>query len=84
MREIDDFGLDIEFGKWLSQVRTKANLSLKDASKLTAISEERLKSLEIGYAERGIRRTEAEILSKTYGLKLDEFLQRALGDDDGE
>jgi len=77
-KQTDDFALDIEFGKWLGQIRTAAHLTVRDAAKQTGITEERLMSLELGYAERGIRRNEATSLSKIYNVKLEELLQRAL------
>lgn len=75
--EKDDYELDVMFGKWLRDLRVAAGLSLEDAAKHSGLPEQRLKSLEVGYAEKGITQRESETLSRAYKVPLKEILQRA-------
>jgi transcriptional regulator with XRE-family HTH domain len=79
MQDHDDYQSDIEFGRWLKQQREAAGLSLEQAEKLTGIAPSRLKALEMGYAEKGIGRGEAENLSAAYRIALQTILEKAAG-----
>jgi ribosome-binding protein aMBF1 (putative translation factor) len=71
--------IDLEFGHWLKDQRVRVGLSLDDAAEKVMISSSRLKSLEMGFAEKGITKTEAERLSQIYKVQLDDVLKRASG-----
>lgn len=76
---LDDYELDVRFGLWLKEAREKAGLSLTDAARTSRIPEARLKSLEVGYADRGITRRESESLCVVYKVPLENFLRQAAG-----
>ena len=79
MHENDDYEADRKFGEWLRSKRLNAGMELEEAAKATGVTTDRLKSLEIGYSERGINRTEAERIAKAYQVELSEVLQKAGG-----
>jgi transcriptional regulator with XRE-family HTH domain len=79
-REIDDYELDINFGYWLKDQRISAGFTLEEAAKKSNVSIQRLKSLEMGYAERGITQAESERLCAVYQIALEDFLKRASGE----
>lgn len=76
--ETDDYNSDSKFGHWLRQQRVTAGLTLKQAALKTGLTEERIKALEIGYAERGITHAESQKLAAIYKVKLDEFISMAI------
>ncbi len=75
---IDDYDSDVQFGAWLREKRVGAGFSLEQVAEKSAISIDRLKSLEVGYADRSITRAESERLSAVYGLTLQECIDRAI------
>jgi hypothetical protein len=75
--EIDDYDSDSKFGHWLREQRITAGLNVKQAALKSGISEERIKALEIGYAERGITHSESQKLSMIYKINLPELLSMA-------
>jgi hypothetical protein len=77
--ETDDYASDVEFGKWLKDRRVAAGLTIEQAGKDGQISVQRLKSLEMGFCERGITRTEATRLCALYRMELKDLLSRAGG-----
>jgi transcriptional regulator with XRE-family HTH domain len=74
---LDDYELDLRFGAWLRDQRVAVNLTIEQASKESGISSQRMRSLELGYSEKGITRSESEKLSALYKTKLSEFLHYA-------
>lgn len=74
----NDFEVDVSFGLWLKERRSRSCYHLKDAAQITCISEDRLDALEQGEAERGINYEEAEKLSRLYGVDIRAILQRAV------
>jgi len=77
--EKTDHEIDIEFGQWLRDVRTRCKLTIEEAASRSAIAPERLKSLELGYAEKGVTGQESKKICVTYRVSLEEFLERAAG-----
>ncbi len=77
--ETNDYESDSRFGHWLRDQRVRAGLNLRQAAMNSGIAEERLKALEIGYAERGITLSESEKISAAYKVTLVEFLSKAAG-----
>jgi transcriptional regulator with XRE-family HTH domain len=77
--EKSDHEIDIEFGQWLRDMRTRYKLSIEQAAKDSTLSVERLKSLELGYAEKGITQQESKKISHVYNVNLEELLDRAAG-----
>jgi transcriptional regulator with XRE-family HTH domain len=77
--ETNDYDSDIAFGVWLRDQRTFSGISIEQVSRLCGLSVERLKSLEIGYAEKGITYPESQKLSAIYKISFDDFIRRALG-----
>jgi hypothetical protein len=75
--ETDDYQSDKQFGAWLKEQITRAGLSLEEASARSCIPDSRLKSLEVGYAEKGINKDECEKLATLYKIDLKSFLQHA-------
>ena len=77
--EKSDHEIDIEFGQWLRDTRMQCKLTIEEAARNSALSVERLKSLELGYAEKGVTRQESQKLCATYRIDLNELLDRAAG-----
>lgn len=77
--EKSEHEIDIEFGQWLRDMRTRYKLSIEQAAKDSSLSVERLKSLELGYAEKGITAQESKKISHVYNVNLNELLDRAAG-----
>jgi transcriptional regulator with XRE-family HTH domain len=75
--EPNDYDSDITFGIWLKDQRVANGLSIEDVSRKSGISVQRLKSLEIGYAEKGITHAESQKLCVLYKIELKDFIQRA-------
>jgi transcriptional regulator with XRE-family HTH domain len=73
----NDYDADVNFGHWLREIRTAAGLSLEEACLRSGITEQRLKSLEVGYASKGIVKSEAQTLATLYRQNLDDFMKRA-------
>ena len=73
----NDYEADMEFGRWLRAQRVALGLTIEQAAEKTAIASSRLKSLEVGYAEKGITKAESEKLCALYRIDLKEFLRRA-------
>lgn len=78
-RDLDDYELDLTFGQWLREQRMTLKLSVEQVSHVCGISSQRLRSLEVGYAEKGITREESEKLCSLYKKELKEFLEHACG-----
>lgn len=78
--EKTDHEIDIEFGQWLRDLRMRCKMSVEQAAQSSALSTERLKSLELGYAEKGITAQESKKICAAYKVSLDEFLARAAGE----
>lgn len=74
-----DHEIDVEFGQWLRNQRNNCGLTLEIASQKSGVPVERLKSLELGYAEKGITKMESDKLKTLYRLDLQELLDRATG-----
>ncbi len=74
-----DHEIDIEFGQWLRDRRTRSGLTLEQAAERSKMPVERLKSLELGYAQRGVTQQESEKICATFKINLQEFLDRAAG-----
>jgi len=74
----DDYAQDMDFGKWLKQLRESSGQSIEQIAQLAQITPERLRSLELGYSERGITKAEAERLAKAYKVDKAAFLARAV------
>jgi transcriptional regulator with XRE-family HTH domain len=74
-----DHEIDMEFGQWLRDQRTNCGLTLEQAAKRSNVPAERLKSLELGYAEKGVTQQESQKISGAYKISLEDFLNRALG-----
>ncbi|MBI3543744.1 MAG: helix-turn-helix domain-containing protein [Deltaproteobacteria bacterium] len=74
-----DHEIDVEFGQWLRDQRSRCGLTLEQAAQRSGVAVERLKSLELGYAEKGITQHEADKIRTIYKLDLKEFLDRAAG-----
>lgn len=74
-----DHEIDIEFGVWLRDRRVQCGLTLEQAAARTTVAVERLKSLELGYAEKGITQNESKKICAAYKISLEEFLGRAVG-----
>ena len=79
--EKTDHEIDIEFGQWLRDRRAQCDLTLEQAAQRTSIAVERLKSLELGYAEKGVTQAESKKICAAYKIDLTEFLDRAVGKD---
>jgi transcriptional regulator with XRE-family HTH domain len=77
LEEKDDYQSDKQFGAWLKEQRTRVGLTLEDAAAKSCIADSRLKSLEVGYAEKGINKDECEKLASLYKIDLKSFLNRA-------
>lgn len=77
--EKTDHEIDVEFGQWLRDRRTRTGLSLEQAAERSNTSVDRLKSLELGYAEKGITGPESKKISAVYKIDLQELLDKALG-----
>jgi len=77
--ETNDYESDQKFGHWLRDQRICAGFNLKQASLKLGIPLERLKALEMGYAIKGITRSESEKVSAAYKIVLRDFLSRASG-----
>lgn len=75
-----DHEIDMEFGRWLRDLRAAAKLTLEQAATQSGVSAERLKSLELGYAEKGVTQQESKRICATYKVSLEEFLAHAVGD----
>lgn len=75
----NDYDEDVQFGHWLREQRTRVGLTLEQAAATTGVPEARLKSLEMGYAEKGITMSESKKLSATYRVELKELLDKAVG-----
>ena len=75
--EVNDYDSDITFGFWLKDRRTAAGLTIEEASKKSEIPLQRLKSLEIGYAEKGITYAESQKICAVYHVPLEELIKRA-------
>lgn len=78
-----DHEIDVEFGQWLRNQRNNCGLTLEVASQKSGVPVERLKSLELGYAEKGITKVESDRLKALYRLDLQELLDRATGEREG-
>ncbi len=78
--EPNDYESDITFGLWLKDQRVRNGFTIEEASKKAEIPLQRLKSLEIGYAEKGITYAESKKLSGLYKIVLEDFIQRASED----
>jgi hypothetical protein len=77
--EKTDHEIDIEFGQWLRDMRTRCKLSVEQAAQSSTLPVERIKSLELGYAEKGITKQESQKICTAYRIGLEEFLDRAAG-----
>lgn len=77
--EKSDHEIDIEFGQWLRDRRMGCGLTLEQSAQRTGIPSERLKSLELGYAQKGITSQESQRLCALYRLDAQELLDRAVG-----
>lgn len=77
--EKSDHEIDIEFGQWLRDRRTASGLTLEQAAQRTGLPSERLKSIELGYAQKGITQQESQRLCALYRLDAQELLDRATG-----
>ncbi len=77
--ETNDYDADIVFGAWLRDQRVSAGMSIEEVSKKSGISIQRIKSLEVGYAEKGITKAESEQLCTAYKIVLKDFIHRASG-----
>jgi transcriptional regulator with XRE-family HTH domain len=75
---MDDYTSDMNFGAWLIDQRKKTGLTVEQAAEKSGLTTHRLRSLEMGYAERSINRSESEQLCRTYQLPLEEFIERAI------
>src|SRR5689334_7441788 len=75
--KVDDYQSDVQFGEWLRKQREQKGLTLERASKEAMIETSRLKALEVGYADRGITRSEAVRLCAVYKIAVGEFLTQA-------
>jgi transcriptional regulator with XRE-family HTH domain len=73
----DDYESDIQFGRWLKEQREAAGLALEQVEKQTGLPVSRIKALETGFAEKGIQKNEAQILSTVYRVALETLLERA-------
>ena len=78
-REMDDYTSDMKFGQWLRDQRAAKGFTIEQAAERTGLSVERIKSLELGYSERGVTKSESTQLCTAYGIGLDLFLERACG-----
>jgi transcriptional regulator with XRE-family HTH domain len=74
-----DHEIDIEFGQWLRDLRAGSGLTIEQASQRSGVPVERLKSLELGYAEKGVTQQESKKICVAYKVDLQEFLDRAAG-----
>ncbi|MGZ6369429.1 MAG: helix-turn-helix domain-containing protein [Bdellovibrionota bacterium] len=79
--ETNDFESDSEFGKWLKEQRARCSLTVEEAAQKSGVPVARLKSLEMGYAEKGIIQSECEKLAALYKIALKTFLQHAAGEE---
>jgi transcriptional regulator with XRE-family HTH domain len=78
--EQDDYDSDAKFGLWLKEQRTSHGMTMEQAADASCIPVARLKSLEMGFAERGINQAESEKLSALYKVSLKVFLTHASGE----
>ena len=81
MREAEktDHEVDMEFGQWLRDQRTKSGLTIEQASERSGVQAERLKSLELGYAKKGVTAQESQKVAAAYRINIQEFLDKAMG-----
>ena len=77
--EKSDHEVDMEFGQWLRDQRAKTKLTMEEAAQRAGLLPERLKSLELGYAEKGITQQEAQKLCSAYRIDIKELLDKATG-----
>lgn len=76
--EVNDYESDFRFGKWLRNRRVECSLTLEQAASKSGMSFERIKSLELGFAEKSVTKKELESLSKIYGLQLNDLVEKAI------
>ena len=74
----DDYSQDMDFGKWLKQLREASGQTIEQIAQKAQLTPERLRSLELGYSERGITKPEATRLAKAYNVETKVFLARAV------
>lgn len=74
-----DHEIDIEFGQWLRDTRVGCGLTIEQAADRSTVPLARLKSLELGYAEKGVTSKESQKISAAYRVDLQELLDRAVG-----
>ncbi len=77
-----DHEVDMEFGQWLRDQRAKTGLTLEQASQRCGLATERLKSLELGYAEKGFTAPESKKVCAAYKIDINELLNKASGQGD--